>query len=526
MPRIIKKCPYCGVTAREKSHFDTKSARIISLTCGHAVAEDLVSIGDYSEMSNLIGDKPYPFQVEGCKFLEETANLRGLLTYQQGLGKTIMACMIAKAHPEIRPIITFCKATLKPQWFKQFYYWTGEPSQTIDSSKEEPLPEIGHYIISYDTANRLKWLPDLKKKLVIIDEVQNIKNHDAQRTNAVRKACANAEFIIGLSGTPIKNNAGEFFPILNLLRAEMFPNLNDFYWNHLASKHSQYGGSRVIGLRRPEEFKSKTSTFILGKSREECLPDLPKVQRINHFCDLGSYVEAYEKVFNEFAHIYDKLEDPTKAFSSGSQIIGLMQKLKHIAGLSKINSITEYVEEHLMTTMGEKASDQKIAIFVHHQDVMQMLKDSLTKIADPFESNPPLIIDSSIKPELRYAVVEKFAKDPKNKMVLATTLVAGEGLDGLQCAHKLVLGEREWNSVNEEQAEGRFTRPGSEADYVEVCYMIAEQTIDEQIGELVEKKRAVVEEIMKGKEVNFTESKFMTELGDLLRNKGRKIWRV
>ena len=63
---------------------------------------------------------------------------------------------------------------------------------------------------------------------VILDESQNIKNLNAQVTQAVM--LLQAKHRLALSGTPIENNLSELFSLFRFLNPAMFGSINDF--NH------------------------------------------------------------------------------------------------------------------------------------------------------------------------------------------------------------------------------------------------------------------------------------------------------
>jgi SNF2 family DNA or RNA helicase len=96
----------------------------------------------------------------------------------------------------------------------------------------------------------------------------------------------------------------------------------------------------------------------------------------------------------------------------------------------------------------------------------------------------------------RDAAVTQFIEDPDCRIFQASTLAAGEGLDGLQrVAEDCILLERQWNPKKEEQAEKRVQRigavgTGDSEKKIIAHYILSDGTIDEYFTELVEKKRA------------------------------------
>jgi SNF2 family DNA or RNA helicase len=109
--------------------------------------------------------------------------------------------------------------------------------------------------------------------------------------------------------------------------------------------------------------------------------------------------------------------------------------------------------------------------------------------------------------------------------MLLSTQAAAEGLNLQFCSDCLIM-ERQWNPSTEEQAEARFTRPGSTADRVNAHYLIAAGTIDDFFTELVEIKRRNVAQTLDGQEFEWDEKSLMAELGRVAMEKGLRKWKL
>ena len=359
---------------------------------------------------------------------------------------------------------------------------------------------------------------------VIIDECQHIKNPDSQRTQQVRRMCKNVPHVVGLSGTPIKNRPSEYFTILNLLAPQRFPSYYTFQSRYLDMYYTGYG-SKEKGLRNPERFARDTKDFIIRRLREEVMPDLPKVDRHMFHVDLEKReAKEYEKASREFNAYYERMQRQGEEDSMEvqSNLLARLAKLRHICGRSKSVDCFEFATEFMMTT------DRKLSIFVHHRDVGEALLTNLTKWCDKMNFEPPLSIVGSMAPAARNNVVEEFKKPGKNRILIASTLASGEGLNlQYQCCDCIIL-ERQWNPANEEQVEARFTRPDSVnmGGYVSSTYMLAGGTIDEWLTELIEKKRAMFQQVMDNKESRWQEASLQSELIDIVLQKNRERFNI
>lgn len=76
-------------------------------------SEQVVSDFDLEHFGN--GKEMFPFQKAGLEFLEATGG-NALIADQMGLGKTIQGLSYIAAHPEQRPAVIVCPASLKLNW--------------------------------------------------------------------------------------------------------------------------------------------------------------------------------------------------------------------------------------------------------------------------------------------------------------------------------------------------------------------------------------------------------------------------
>lgn len=105
-------------------------------------------------------------------------------------------------------------------------------------------------------------------------------------------------------------------------------------------------------------------------------------------------------------------------------------------------------------------------------------------------------LDGATKAEERLNMVHQFHED--NVPVFLISLKAGTGLN-LTCADEVIHLDPWWNPQVENQATDRTHRIG-QTHTVEVLKFIATGTIEEKIIELQEKKKALSDQIIEGKE--------------------------
>lgn len=514
---IVKlTCGTCGKVAVEKSRFNLGKKKVISLECGHMIYEEGLSSFNIAGILN--GTKLWPYQVEGVQFLEK-ANARALLADQQGLGKTVQVMALIKLHRnELTPCIVVAPTSVKLQWHHEFLARCGVEgflTQVISSGKELAAPGFDIYVCTYDLLKNERTF-DLvrdKIKLVVIDECQRIKDHLSGRAKAVQKICKNVEHILALSGTPIKNHAGEYFTVLNLIAPRLFPHYMSFIERECDSYHNGWG-MKVGGLRNPEAFKEKTKDFIIRRVKDDVLKDLPQKTRKFFHCELDKRLnKAYADALTELEELY--YSDEGSAFDRQSNQLAIMTKMRQITGIGKVKHAVEFATEFV------QSCDRKLTIFAHHHVAVDMLIAELNSELAKIGEKPVLNLHSGLDSFKRQEIVDKF-KDNGSRIMVASQLAAGEGINLQFCSDAIML-ERQWNPANEEQSEDRFHRFGQTWP-VSITYMIASETIDEYFTELVETKRAIVAGALDHKEVAWDQPSLMTELASILVTKGKKAW--
>jgi len=518
---IVKQnCKECGKVAIERSRIAFGTSKLITLECGHVTSDEVLQTTTNIE-TILNGCKLMPYQVRGVEFLQE-CDARGLLSDEQGLGKTIQVMALIKLHAKkLLPCVIVVPTTVKLQWLHELINKCGVQgflTQVIGSGKELAAPGFDIYITTYDLVKNEKCFDLVKGKiqLVVLDECQRIKDHLSGRAKAVQRLCKDVPHIIPMSGTPIKNHAGEYFTVLNLVQPRMFPHYVTFIERECDSYHNGWG-YKVGGLKNPDMFHEKTKDFILRRTKEDVLPDLPALSRRFYHVELDKRLnKAYAQAIQELDDtLYD---DELSGMEKSSCILAIMTKMRQITGVSKVEQAVDFATEFVIS------NDRKLVIFYHHHAAASKLEMDLNNWLSEGGFEPVLHMSSALGQQQRQDMITKFKDNAGSRIMIASTLAAGEGLNIQFCADAVML-ERQWNPGNEEQAEGRFHRFG-QTHPVTVTYMIASETIDEYFTELVEQKRAIVASTLDKKNIQWDQNSLMTELAQILVTKGKKAWKL
>lgn len=552
--RLQEKCPICAKVAKEKfsREFPDKNGntiKLITLECFHVIQkiiprgtpyEDLVTNWWKDEVktcqhnwlktrcSNCGEFKLMNFQVESARFVEAAlASGKGVgVFHEMGLGKTIIALAYLKYNPKRTLFIV--KSAITFQWFKEILRVLGPTafSQIIRTSRDPLIPNLRSYIISYDLLRRFDRakIEALGIECVILDECQQIKNPDSTRTQEVRKIVGTPNVqVIALSGTPWQNRGSEFFPVLNMIDPVKFYS----YQHYLDTWVSYYwhgDKQKMGGIKNIENFKKFTESIVIRREYNEVMDEFPDVNRMKLAMQLDEMSQSnYEDAESAFVKWYNQhVIDGTEDSVGSIEILAQLTRARHIIGLAKIPATLGFMEEFY------EENDRSIVIFVHHKDVAEILLDELKKRfpdvqVDALKGSPAM--DDVEKAE----VASRFGI--KRTFLVASTLACGEGIDGLQKGYDSILHERQWNPAKEDQATpGRFKRIGQKSPVINLTCVHADETVDVDFDEIVERKRLHFHVAMnKGEVPTWDEGDIAKELAQRIierhnkKNKGKKV---
>lgn len=526
-------CPICGKKAIKTHHKEVGNLKLTYLECGHFITKVIAKATPYEELISLDASptckhewlanrctkcpaaKLFKFQIAGARAIESSFGRCGVFD-EQGLGKTIQSLAYLRYHPEAFPVLFIVKSGLKYQFLSEIFRWLGPKymAQILGSGKELPYKGLKCYIMSYQNRSNIEKLlerfKDINLQTVISDECQTIKNPDSKQTQKVRKLVSTVKHFIPLSGTPWKNRGSEYFPVLNMLDPIRF-NSNQAFLNRWVDYY--YDGAKLKqgGIRDIKEFKEYTKDLLIRRERSEVDAEFPALNRVKFITQLEEATrEAYDEEVSDFIKYWNQhiiSGDEDNMFAPGEDnALARLQRMRHMLGLSKIPATFELAEEFFDNT------DRKLAVFVHHKDVGQILLKQIKESEVIIRERIPIFeLTSAMDASQRYDIQVKFNQTQRCGLI-ASTLASGEGLN-LQTCSDAILHERQWNPANEEQVEGRFVRIGSTANKVNMTYVHAEDSLDTKLDYLIENKRINFHNAMnKGEMLQWNEQSLLKEL--------------
>lgn len=425
--------------------------------------------------------KLMPFQQVGVGFLRDRFG-RALIADEMGLGKTVQALAWLQLNPQVLPAIVVCPASLKGNWESEVRKFTTlEPD--VLSGSIPGVPNAEHKkgtisIINYDVLG--PWVDVLLKThhTLVLDECQFIKNGKTHRTKAVQKLGAGMRYVVALSGTPILNRPVEFFNTLNLIDPKAYSNFWAYAQRYCAPRNNGFGWD-FSGSSNTGELHKKLQTVMIRRLKSEVLKDLPEKTQTVVPLELNGALRFYDKVLED---VYGRWEEEEKPDPLAD--ITRISQLRMAAVEAKMELIEEWVDTFL-----DSSPDGKLILAVIHHNTSNRLIDRY--------KDRCLLLDGRVLVKSRQNIVERFAKDPKVRLLISNIEVGGMGFN-MTCAKTLAFVEFPWTPGELNQMEDRIHRIGQDRG-TNIYYLMAKETLEEDMMEMLSEKKKVLGAVLDGK---------------------------
>lgn len=434
-------------------------------------------------------EESFAWQVEAW-----VAGLPGILNAdEQGLGKTLqtiafltwLKSQTARPEAEIRgPILVVAPTSLLQNWEKEVSQHTDAPGlghlirlygaaistrkraglagKDIDSGEgkldfdalHEAIAEgRGHrywVLTTYTTlTNYQHSLARIPFAAVVFDEIQTLKNPDSLRAHAGRTI--NANFRIGLTGTPIENSTVDLWAIMDQLAGGKLGTYREFRGRYATPDEANMAElhGRVFGAtaRRP--------ALALRREKDSVARDLPtKSRKLHPRLMPQPQAQAYE-------HARLKLAEggPGAALKMLHYIrtVSVHPNLEGADADADVIAASGRVEAAFAILRTIAAAQKKALVFIEHRQ-MQYRFIALVKAA--FDLKRVDLINGDTPIDKRQAIVDRFQGDgPGFDLLVLGPKAAGTGLTLTAATHVIHLS-RWWNPAVEEQCNDRVHRIG------------------------------------------------------------------
>ncbi|VDM33410.1 unnamed protein product [Hydatigera taeniaeformis] len=436
-------------------------------------------------------DSLMDFQREGVKFALRHEG-RVLLADDMGLGKTVQALAIAAAYRSEWPLLVVTPLSLRCAWREAALRWLGSSPLSLSrdnihvvASLNDALDSMGCQqqrkpvtIVTYDLLSR--YAEKLGRtvssfKVVIMDESHNLKNIKTSRTKSALPILQAAKRAILLTGTPALSRPLELYPQITGIRPNFFcGGFHEFGLRYCGAKEKVWGWdySGCSNLRELQILLRET--IMIRRVKSEVLGQLPPKLRQVMILD--------PDLVNESPGGKSKhLENLASLDLHGIEKHGEMLRLFMQTCQAKIPAVCQYITDLL-------EEDRKFILYAHHQEMLDAMSRSIESKQVEY-----IRIDGKTPPEQRRALCDRFQNESDCRVALLSITAASTGLN-LTAANLVVFAELFWNPGVLVQAEDRAHRIGQQ-DSVNIHYLLASGTVDDQLWSLVKNKLDVLGQV-------------------------------
>jgi superfamily II DNA or RNA helicase len=458
-----------------------------------------------------------------------------LLADEPGLGKTAQALLAAQAA-DAYPLLAVVPNVVKTNWAREAGIWTPQRTATVIHGDGDTIDGFADIVVvNYEVLDRhVGWLGDLGFRSMVVDEAHFIKNKKSQRSRNVLRLSerirtrAARPLLMALTGTPLINDIEDFRAIWQFLgwidetgpRAELTESLEET--GLTPADPGFYAAARACVI----------DLGVVRRRKVDVAADIPARRIADLPVELdGAVGRSIRDAERELAdRLVSRYESALATRTSGSAVDGIDHDLvRRVAGWERADATTAKTGENvfsLLRRIGRAKAGLsadyaaqlahnvgKVVFFARHIEVLDVAEEIFAERGIRYSS-----IRGDQSRTSRQKNIDAFVNDPDVSIAVCSLLTAGVGLN-LQVASNVVLAELSWTNAEQTQAIDRVHRIGQE-EPVTAWRIIAAQTIDTRIADLVDSKAGLAARALDGSddEVSLSADVQLEALAALLTN--------
>lgn len=435
--------------------------------------------------------------------------------FEMGCGKTLTSIAVAGAGYKLghlKRALIIAPTSVCAVWPKEFQEYADFPYtvRTLLGTKAQRLKELGDLVkwpfpalqvavINYESTWRdgiFEALQEYNADLIICDESQRIKTHDAAQSKAIHKLGDRARYKLILSGTPVQNDAMDIFSQYRFLDPTIFGQ-NYYTFRNRYAVMGGFNKKQVVGYRDMDELIRKEHSIAYRVTKEEAV-DLPEQTFENRIVTLDKKERG----------IYNQLKrDSVAQLEDGGQVTATtvltrLLRLQQFTGgflvedeaqrpqlvsRGKLDALADILQDYVIE--GRK----KLVIFARFiPEVMEIIKLATAMLNKAHKSCAAIYGD--IPKEQRGDIVKQFQTDPDTMVFVGQIDTAGTGIT-LTAADTCVYYSVNFNYATYSQSLSRIHRIGQK-NRCTYIHLVTEKTVDETILRALARKEDLAKTVV------------------------------
>ena len=443
------------------------------------------------------------YQRDGLNWLQflREFGFGGILADDMGLGKTVqaLATILVEKHSgrATSPSLVVAPTSLMGNWRREAEKFAPDLKVVVlhGTERAEYFDTIQQYDLLLTTYALLSRDNEVHSKVeyhyLILDEAQAIKNPATKQAKAVSEV--NAKHKLCLTGTPVENHLGEVWSQFRFLMPGFFgdqKNFNRTFRNPIEKASDTLASKALTNRLKP---------FVMRRSKDAVASELPSKTEIIHRVALHPEQSVlYEGIRAAMeARVRKALAESGLAQSHITVLDALlklrqtcldprlvkMQNAQNIHASAKLDALMD-----MLPTFVEEG--RRVLLFSQFTEMLSLIEDEIIEAGITYTK-------LTGKTKKRDEVVDEF-QSGKVSVFLISLKAGGTGLN-LTKADTVILYDPWWNPAVENQAIDRAHRIGQDKP-VFVYRMITEQTVEEKIVEMQERKRQLADIVVENQE--------------------------
>ena len=485
----------------------------------------------------LKGGSLFPHQLEALNWLRKCwyKSKNVILADEMGLGKTVSACaFISCLYSEFKarlPCLVLVPLSTMPNWMAEFASWApylnvveyhgNVKGRTVirqyewhasvpnESNKKSAAYKFNVLLTTYEMvladSSHLRGIP---WEVLIVDEGHRLKNSSSKLFSLLNTFSFQHRVL--LTGTPLQNNLGELFNLLNFLQPASFPSLSSF-----EEKFKDLSSAEKV-----EELKKLVAPHMLRRLKKDAMQNIPpKTEKMVPVELSPIQAEYYRAMLTKNYQILRNIGKGVPQQSMLNIVMQLRKVCNHpylIPGTEPDSGSVEFLQEmrikasakltllHSMLKLLHKEG-HRVLIFSQMTKLLDILEDYLTV---EFGSKSFERVDGSVSVADRQAAIARFNQDKSRFVFLLSTRSCGLGIN-LATADTVIIYDSDFNPHADIQAMNRAHRIGQSKRLL-VYRLVVRASVEERILQLA-KKKLMLDQLF----VNKSESQ--KEVEDILR---------
>lgn len=436
------------------------------------------------------------------------------LLFEMGCGKTLTAIAIAGAAyaaGKIERLLVVAPTSVVAVWPKELQEYAefkytcrtllGDKAsrlKQLSDLEKFPFKALKVAVINYESTWRdgiFEALQEFDANMIIADESQRIKTHDAAQSKAMHQLGDQARYKLILSGTPVQNNAIDIYSQYRFLDPTVFG--KNFY--QFRNRYAIMGGfnrRQIVGYKDMDDLIRREHSIAFRITKEEAI-DLPEQTfEVRHIQMDKKLADLYQRIKRDS---YAEIE--TGGQITATTVLTKLLRLQQLAGgflvtddaakpqlvsTAKLEALSDIVQDYVVD------GGKKLVIFARFVPEVKAIIDLMKKVLP--DRKKAVSIYGEIKKEDRGAIVQQFQTDTDTVVFVGQIDTAGTGVT-LTAADTCVYYSKNFNYAAYEQSLSRIHRIGQRntCTYID---LVMEKTVDEMINRALAKKEDIAKTVV------------------------------